>query len=420
MPFSSSQSRSASKWGVPLLGLLVLVIAGWQFFSAIDDREFHRDEARWIHRATYLREGLHPFSDYWVDTTWVDGASMDERFRLRAQPPVGSYVIGLGMLLQGEPLPDIGYWNMDHDTEWNADNGNLPTSGQLLSARRTTATIGVLTAILVYLVGLRLSTPVGAAMGAIFFALHPLARYLSTFVGSDITLAFFIALSAWLAGRLAEQPNWRRTVPLGIAIGLGAGTKLSPLGTGFALAAVGIVLVAWQWRQRSVTWQLGWMLMSVPAIAAGTFVATYPYLWRNPIQHSRNVLDYRTLGMDIQGQLWNQVAIDSPAEAIHRSWQRFGSVEWSVLGRFFGLSLPAELLISLAGAGILLLLIRQRGLISAVALIAVVLGATVGITFVGMGVDWARYHLPILLAMAMCFGLTFGTLHKWLIRMLKT
>ncbi|MCA9833990.1 MAG: phospholipid carrier-dependent glycosyltransferase [Thermomicrobiales bacterium] len=414
----------ANRITIPLLGALVVLLAIWQFFSAVDDREFHRDEARWIHRAVYLRELLHPFSDYWDESTWrTSGSSADEIYRLRAQPPVGSYVIGIGMLLQGEPLPHIGYWNMDHDDAWNAERGNKPSDAQLLAARRTTAAVGVLTALLIYLIGLRLTNPVGAAAGAAFFALHPLAIYLATFAGSDITLIFFIALSAWLAARVAERPTWSRAILLGIAIGLGGGTKLSPLGIAIVLALLGVILIGWRWlsgrndhgmAKKGID-KLGLLLLSTPFVAAATFVASYPYLWPDPIRHSRNLLDYRTWGMEVQSTLWTQVAISGPREAVQRSWHRFASEDWSLLGRFLGVAWPVELWLALIGAVILAWLIWKRGLASGTALIAVVLGTMVVITFGGMGVDWARYHGPILLAMAVCTGVTVG----WVTRGLK-
>ncbi|MCO5214812.1 MAG: phospholipid carrier-dependent glycosyltransferase [Thermomicrobiales bacterium] len=405
------------RYGTSVLGILIFLLGMWQFAAAIDSREFHRDEARWIHRTIYLQEAMHPFSAYWQDSTWqTSGRSLDEIYRLRAQPPVGSYIIGIGMLLQGEPLPRIGYWNMDHDDAWNQAHGNKPGDAQLVAARRTTAFVGALTALLIYLIGLRLTNPVGAAVGATFFALHPLAIYLATFAGSDITLLLFIALSAWLAARLAEKPSWWRATMLGIAIGLGGGTKLSPLGIAVALALIGVVLVLWNTpaiTKRGLCQsqiRLGWMLLSTPLVAALTFIASYPYLWRHPIQHSRNLLDYRRLGMEIQGDIWSQNAVGDPLEAIQRSWNRLTGVEWSVLGRFFGVAWSLEVLLALIGGVVLAWLCWRRGIGSATALIAIVLGTMVAITFGGMGVDWARYHGPILSAMAVGIGVTFGVI----------
>lgn len=192
----------------PIICLLIFMFAMWQFLPTIDEREFHRDEARWIHRAEYLRELTNPFSDYWIESTWADGDSLDARNRLRAQPPMGSYLMGVGFLLQGQPIPEIGYWNMDHDDAWNADRGNMPSHDQLTTARRTTAALTALTAVMLFMLGKRLTTTLGAAIGALYLVVHPLAHYLSTFAGSDSALVFFIVLSALCAARLAEKPSW--------------------------------------------------------------------------------------------------------------------------------------------------------------------------------------------------------------------
>lgn len=266
-----------------IICVAIFLVAMWQYLPTIDEREFHRDEARWIHRAVYVRELANPFSDYWDESTWADGESLDHRNRLRAQPPVGSYIMGIGFVLQGQPLPDIGYWNMDHDTEWNADQGNRPSESELTTARRTTATLTALTAVIVFLLGQRLTNTLGGVVGALFFAVHPLAMYISTFAGSDASLVFLLALIALLAARLAEKPGWMRAMLLGIAIGLGGGVKLSPLGIAVALALVGLVLLGVP-RMRSP--RLGLMLLAQPLIAAAAFVISYPYLWRDPVGHA--------------------------------------------------------------------------------------------------------------------------------------
>lgn len=388
-----------------LMAILIFVIATWQYLPTIAEREFHRDEARWIHRAEYTRELARPFGEYWDESTWADGESLDHRNRLRAQPPVGSYMMGMGFLVRGQPIPDIGYWNMDQDTAWNAAEGNMPSDDMLKTARRTTAGLTALTAVLIFLVSTRLTSTIGATVGALVFALHPLTMYLSTFAGSDAALVFFIALSALLAARLAEKPTWPRALLLGISIGLGGGVKLSPLGIAAVLAIVGFVLLVW--KRRSIS-RHSVMLLAQPVIAGITFVASYPYLWRNPVEHSLNLLRYRTMSFDLQGSLWGQVAIDSPPEALGRIWNRFSSEEWSLLGRAFGVGLPLENLIAVAGTVILAVLVVRRGLSSPTAMIAAVVGASTLITIGGMQVDWARYHWPVLLALAICVGVVFG------------
>ena len=406
--------KHVSRYSTPIISALIFVFAMWQFLPTIDDRDFHRDESRWIQRSEYLKELGDPFGVYWDESTWADGASLDERNRLRAQPPMGSYLIGIGYLLQGEPLPDIGYWNMDHDDAWNAERGNMPSDDQLATARRTTATLTALTAVMLFLIGQRLTTTLGAAVGAIYLTLHPLAHYLATFAGSDSALVFFIVLSALLAARLAEKPTWPRAILLGIAIGFGGATKLSPLGIAIALAAIGGLIWLLNRKNESKQASLAIMLIASPVVAGIAFVASYPYLWRNPIGNSLKMLRYRTMSFDLQGMLWEQVAVDSPLEATDRIWNRFTGAEWSVLGRFFGWSSSLELIVALIGVLILAAMVLRRGLASSTAMIAATIGAATMITVLGMEVDWARYHFPILVAMALCLGVVVGTAEKWM------
>lgn len=406
--------RYVRRWAVSIIATLLFLVAMWQFLPTIDEREFHRDEARWIHRAEYLRELVYPFGDYWDEATWSDGDSMDARNRLRAQPPMGSYLMGVGFLLQGQPLPDIGYWNMDYDDAWNANQGNMPTDEMLTVARRTTATLSALTVVMIFLIGTRLTTITGATIGAIYLAVHPLTRYLSTFAGSDAALVFFIALATLSAARLAEKPTWLRAVLLGIAIGCGGATKLSPLGIAFALASLGAVLLVARRKESPGT--LAKFLLLTPIIAGITFVLAYPYLWRHPIENSLHLLRYRSLSFDIQGTLWQQVAVETRMEAVQRIWQRFSSAEWSVLGRFFGWGAPVENLLVLAGITILGWLVYRRGLASSTAIIAVTMGAAAAITIMGLQVDWARYQFPTLLAMALGIGIVAGSIEQRLIK----
>src|SRR5690606_2482950 len=82
--------RPWSRWiAISALCLAVFFFALWQSSGDLHVSPFHPDESRWINRATYLDELRHPLSSFWQD-----------RYLIRAQPPMGSYIIGLGLLLQ--------------------------------------------------------------------------------------------------------------------------------------------------------------------------------------------------------------------------------------------------------------------------------------------------------------------------------
>ena len=92
----------------------------WQSSADLHTSPFHPDESRWVNRAVYLDELRHPLSSFWQD-----------RYLTRAQPPMGSYIIGLGLLLQGQDLHTNGPWDFQYGFEtaitWNVSHGNMPT-----------------------------------------------------------------------------------------------------------------------------------------------------------------------------------------------------------------------------------------------------------------------------------------------------
>jgi hypothetical protein len=400
-----------------LLAIGVFIFAFTQFLPAVDDREFHRDEARWIHRSVYVREALDPFGPYWDENTWLSsGASMDEQYRLRAQPPLGSYVMGIGFLVQDGELPDTGFWNMDFDTEWNDAAGNKPTDKQLFTGRRTNAVIGALTVVAVYFIARRVTNDIGGVVSAAFLAAHPLMIYVATFAGSDAVLGLTIALAAVAAYRFADRPSWFRAITLGVVIGLGGAAKLSPLGISAVLAALGAAVLlrlgmgrrTWRWALPSTRTAI--QLISTPIVAGITLVASYPYLWRSPVRNTLNLLDYRTLGMELQGSMWEGIGVTGPFHALQRIGRRLGS-EMTLAGRLEpGISPAFEMAVAVAGLVILLWLVARRGVWSGTGLIATVLLAETAITVIGMRADWARYHLPVLLLTATCTGIAAGQL----------
>ena len=78
-----------SRWDA-LLAALVFLVALWVNLSAVATTEFHRDEARWVHRARFLEELRNPTGEFWRESELMIG-----------QPPLGSYLMGLGLTAAG-------------------------------------------------------------------------------------------------------------------------------------------------------------------------------------------------------------------------------------------------------------------------------------------------------------------------------
>src|SRR5215213_7584397 len=198
--------------------LLVIAVALQQNLTEVTRSPFHPDESRWLNRATYTEAIFHPFSSAWED-----------RYLIRGQPPGGSYITGIGLLVQGRDLNTNGPWDFHYGSEtvtwWNTSRGNMPSWDDLVAARRTSAVLGAISALAVFLIVSQITNVAGGVAGGLFMAVHPLSVYLSSLGVSDAAFTCLVALSTLSGMALARKPSWGRTVSLGLLLGAGAATK---------------------------------------------------------------------------------------------------------------------------------------------------------------------------------------------------
>ncbi len=395
-----------------VLALAVFLVALAVNLAAIPTTEFHRDEARWIHRARFVAQLRDPLGPYWADSELMWG-----------QPPLGSYLMGVGLLAQGRDTETNELYNFHFSEPWNRRHGAMPEEPDLLAARRTNAVVGALVSAGAFLIACGLAGRIAGLVAALMLIPHPLSIYLGSLAGSDALLTLTIAAATLLAMRLAARPGWPAAIGLGVACGLGASTKLSPLLMAIPLAGLGGVLLLWamtRWATgagRAHAAALGWRLLTVPAVAFATFVVSYPFLWPDPVGRSLTLYRFRVKEMANQGAIWNQLYVAGPVDAVSRIGNWLGDID-SVTGNAAralaglagidwhpsGLDLP----LALAGALVLAALVLRQGLASPAALAAVVLGGQVALVVFGMRADFARYLYPVLLAQAVCIGLVAG------------
>ncbi len=373
----------------------------------VDITEFHFDESRWINRANYASDLLDPFGPTWED-----------QYLTRGQPPLGSYLMGLGLLLQGRDTDTNAVWDFSYGPDWNRTVGAMPSDDDLNATRRANAVVGALTVVLVYLVGRSLMGTVAGVAGGVMLALHPLHIWISSQALSDQLLVLLAAASLLVAMRLGDNPSRGSALALGVLFGLGGATKLSPLLLALPVALFGLAMLL---LARSGTLhpaksrRLGVYLLWQPVIAFTTFVLVYPYLWPAPIQRTLNLFALRSSEMDNQSAAWPDVAVDNPILAIGRIYDRL-TVQFSTTGSLlggvtgwlgfgskpWGIDIP----IAVIGMTVLTMLVVRRGLTSGTALASFLLAGQVAAIVVGMQVDFYRYHLPVVLAVAILSGLS--------------
>ncbi|MEJ7901462.1 MAG: phospholipid carrier-dependent glycosyltransferase [Thermomicrobiales bacterium] len=396
-----------------LLPVLLFAFSLYQNLGNMETVDFHRDEARWINRAYFAEALLDPFGDTWSDY-----------YITRGQPPLGNYLMGAGLLLQGRNLDTNRVWDFSYDEAWNAYAGANPDPADLRAGRRTNAVVGAFVVITVYAVTSRLTNRFGGTVAAIFLSIHPLHLRLSSQALSDELLALTIVLSFLAAYRFARNPALGSGLLLGVVLGLGGAAKLSPLLMSLPLAAYGgvwLLLRLWSSGSRGVVWKtarFGWLLVLQPAIAFATFVAVNPFLWPDPLRRSFAQFNFRRSEMDTQSSAWPIAGVDGPLGALARTGRRFDADYSSTMRiqswfenlfsmRFEPVSL--DVVFMAAGLAVLVTIVVRNGLWSPPALTALLMAGQSAVVIAGMGVDFYRYFLPLLVVGSICLGVGAGS-----------
>lgn len=409
-----------------IVSFLIFAGALWDLSSELRVSPFHPDESRWINRAYYLRETLNPLSSVWED-----------RYLIRGQPPMGSYMTGLFLLVQGRDLDTNRAWDFQYGFEsnvtWNVTRNGMPAEDDLLAARRGSMVVAALTAVALFLIVAELVNILGGVVGAVMLIVNPLNQYLATLATSDAVFTFFVSLSVLTAVWLAKRPSWWRACLLGLTMAAGASTKLSPLGLAAGFAVYGGVLLFdpwlrqlgsvgrfWGWINRvarGTERPLGWMLGVQPAIVGLLFVISYPYLWPDPIGRVRYIFAFRRQEMDNQAGFWPQAAIDTRQEALRRTWEnlndRYSSSDRLIteLGNLFSADWSGaryDLYLAVPGLVVLVYLAWRNGLASPHALATAAILGQSALILMALGVDFNRYYLPLLFAAAIGIGVLVG------------
>lgn len=398
---------------------LIFIVAMVTYVSGIEETNFHQDESRWINRAHYLGDLLDPFGPTWND-----------QYLTRGQPPVGSYMMGLGLTLQGRDLDTNKAYDFRRTREFNQAFGTLPEHADLVAGRRWNSFLGAISASLVYLIVRQLTNPVGGIVGSMFLIANPLQTWHNRLALADTTLTLTLALLMLAVITLMRRPSWGWALAAGVLIGIGGANKFTPLALAAPLALLGVILLVRGWIDRRTlrgerAWgflgfppfrDLGWMLLSIPFTALATFVVIYPYLWPDPIGRTLTLIRFRQDEMANQYRLYPRFRTDGPMDALERTIVALGDA-WSSTGHLLqAIGLPglggniSQLDIVLAAAGIAVLawIGIRKGLRSAeLTVVALIIFQTATIVL-NMRVDFERYYLPILLGEVVAIGSIVG------------
>lgn len=427
---SATAVRRVRRLDLILALLLFLIGFGW-YLSGIEEQDYHLDESRWINRAHYLVDLSDPFGPTW-----------NHQYLTRGQPPIGSYSIGLGLLVQGNDLDTNPAYDFRRSREWNQEHGTFPSNSDLMAGRRWNALLGGVSAAVLYLVVRSLTNPIGGCAAVLFFLANPLEIWYNRIALADTTLTLTLALLYLATIHFMRRPRWWLAISMGILIGLGGGNKFTPLALCIPLAGIGGLLLvrSWwfRWKQptlkHAMFWRLpplshvGWMLVSTPFVAIFTFVASYPYLWPDPVRRTMYMLKFRQVEMDTQYRLNPHFQTDSPAESMQMTYDVLGSTwsstlqifQWFNLDRIADLASSLDLWLALAGIVLLTVIGIRKGLRSPELAIAALIVFQLITIILSMRVAFERYYLPIMIGEFVAIGCFIGYIAAPLMRKPKT
>lgn len=418
-------------WWNGVIAVVLFTFAFGVYFHGDKTTPFHQDESRWLNRAHYFADLLDPFGPTWEFQYLTEG-----------QPPVGSYVMGIGLLLQGQGTETNLAWDFRRGSAFNNASGMFPNYDDWMAGRRTNNVLGALAVVCVFLIVTNLSNAVGGIAAALLLIANPLQSWHNRLALADTTLTLTLALLLLTLVHFMRRPRWSLAILAGILVGLGGANKFTPLALAVPLAGLGFLMVvqSW-WAGRSLKgtpmrgWKglpplrdAGWMLLSTPFVAGFTFVAVYPFLWSDPIGRSLTLLRFRQQEMASQSRIYPDRNITSIKQSAERTWD-YLTGQWSGTQRFFDtIDLPEignhlaglDVWLALGGVAVLGIIALRKGLRSPhlmVCAIVVVESATV---IVSMKTDFERYYLPIVLGNVVLAGFLIGVIGSLIWRLVPS
>ncbi|MFN8179894.1 MAG: phospholipid carrier-dependent glycosyltransferase [bacterium] len=283
--------RSEPRTSRALIALALFVGCATLYAVALEGELGNADEGAWIPQAArswWLVSHGRFHDPFWSENDMLWGF---------ASPPISKCVMGLGMASAG-----WGPESVRPNATFAGQPGYVPTPGALRAGRLSSVVLGA-AAVAVLFLFLARDQPLGtAAWAAVLLASSPLWFRASRRAMTDMhgLAASMLALAAFAAARARTRAGTSPAVRaawwvlLGALLGTAVGCKFSAAGGAAGLVAW--LLVAELGDADPARTRLARLARALvaPAVciaaALGVFVATYPYLWPNPVGRFRWIL----------------------------------------------------------------------------------------------------------------------------------
>jgi hypothetical protein len=409
-----------------LAGALICLALSGYYISTLDTNPFFGDESYWMGKSVgwfLLTEGR--FDDPFWNVVAID------------QPMLVPYVFGIVTQLSGYDRAKVNtIYDFSKDFATNRREGAIPDQTLLRRCRVLSSLCGVLGCAAAMAIAWRLAGPAAGLLVAILLGLNP--HYIRSVqrAMSEGMLSLWLLVGWVLCAMFACSLSQRRprttlklSVALGIAIGLGAMTKLTAAPMFAGVLCVGLFYTFQAYRAPARRTRAA---LQLPVTAAGlavgvgflVFVVQSPLTWRAPIDGTWRMLTWRQMIMkDKQHAQVREYAFASPAD-------RAGAVSarlWHDIGSFAARGISRRVHIAwldgwLFLGGLLWLLAAERKarvaqdalrhpdlLVAWIWLVSILLPL-----FLFLPVDWDRYYVPGLIVTAIVQSVALGALCRYL------
>ncbi len=332
-------------------------------------------------------------------------------------------------------LNDQWVWGLD--TEWNRDNGHLP-SDRLLDVTRLSSTLFLIFSMALVLRISRLvanqifSRPLISAsagwVSATFYALNPVILMNGRRAMFEGGMLFGLALVGWATFRLNRHDSFKGYFILGAAAGIALTAKHS---TAFTIALLFLGLIAVKWGHSQDKSRQAYQLIFKFGLAGMTtlivFLALTPLWWSSHllqmpgvvVDERQKLLDeqiilfggYNNLGERLEG-LWEGIFGVEPQYYEVDYWGHYTGVADEIddyeSSHLAGIKSPiiVGIRICLAIAGLVAIGFGWwRGQKNIAIILAIWVIGIVVISLLTIPLDWQRYYLPIQTPLSLVMGL---------------
>jgi Flp pilus assembly pilin Flp len=290
---------------------------------------FHADES--LHLAQADLYDLFFLRRDWHNPKWFDDYYGPD------QPHWGHYLIGWHLSRRGLARPVCQFYDFDITFAENRQAGAVPSARSLLAARQLMGLLAMGTLAGIVLLGFATGHPLVGAIAANLLAANFLFQYSMSRAMLEAPLLFgctatvLLAVLAWRGlrstSRGAVAIGYALIVPVGLALGMVAGTKL----LGGVTAVFWVLLMASLWAEPALRTRRLWKRPVIGVVLAGLvalpfFYLTNPYLFSYPNKQAgarlglfggiKSMLDHAAFRQAAQQWIYDESAIIDPTRRI--------------------------------------------------------------------------------------------------------